>query len=64
MSELDEYARIIRRVAEEAYSDPELVKTAPHNSTIHKVRHDPLDDPDQWAITWRAYRKKAAAREG
>lgn len=60
MSELDEYARIMRAVAQEAYSDPETVKSAPHNSTIHKVKHTPLDDPDQWAMTWRAYLKKTA----
>jgi glycine dehydrogenase subunit 2 len=56
--ELDEYAAIIAHVAEEAYTNPELVKTAPHNSTIHTIDHTPLDDPSQWAMTWRAYRRK------
>jgi len=57
-ADLDEYIEIIRHVSEEAYTNPELVKTAPHNSTVHKIDHLPLDDPSQWAITWRAYRKK------
>jgi len=35
-----------------------LVKTAPHNSTIHTIDHAPLDDPSQWAMTWRAYLRK------
>jgi glycine dehydrogenase subunit 2 len=56
--ELDEYVGILRHVSDEAYTNPELVKTAPHNSTIHKIDHAPLDDPAQWAMTWRAYRKK------
>ena len=56
--ELDEYAAILAHVAEEARTDPELVKTAPHNSTVHSIDHGPLDDPAQWAVTWRAYRKK------
>jgi glycine dehydrogenase subunit 2 len=56
--ELDEYAAIIAHVAGEARADPDLVKTAPHNSTIHAIDHAPLDDPSQWAITWRAYRRK------
>jgi glycine dehydrogenase subunit 2 len=56
--ELDEYAAILAHVAAEARSDPERVKTAPHNSTIHTVDHGPLDDPDQWAVTWRAYKRK------
>ena len=29
------------------------------NSTIHAIDdHSPLDDPSQWAATWRAYRRK------
>jgi glycine dehydrogenase subunit 2 len=56
--DLDEYIGILRHVSDEAYTNPELVKTAPHNSTIHKIDHAPLDDPSQWAMTWRAYRKK------
>jgi glycine dehydrogenase subunit 2 len=56
--ELDEYAAIVSQVAEEARTDLELVKTAPHNSTIHTIDHAPLDDPTRWAVTWRAYRRK------
>ncbi len=56
--ELDEYAAILAHVADEARTNPELVKTAPHNSTIHTIDHAPLDDPSQWAITWRAYLRK------
>jgi glycine dehydrogenase subunit 2 len=61
--ELDEYAAILAHVAEEARSDPELVKSAPHNSTVHTIDHTPLDDPDQWAITWRAYKRKVQQHE-
>jgi glycine dehydrogenase subunit 2 len=56
--ELDEYAAILAHVAEEARTNPELVKTAPHNSAIHTIDHAPLDDPNQWAMTWRAYKRK------
>ena len=56
--ELDEYAATLAHVAGEARTDPELVKTAPHNSTIHTIDHAPLDDPSRWAITWRAYVRK------
>ncbi|MCL7452579.1 MAG: aminomethyl-transferring glycine dehydrogenase subunit GcvPB [Anaerolineae bacterium] len=56
--ELDEYADILAHVAQEARVDPELVKTAPHRSTIHSIEHEPLDDPERWAVTWRAYRRK------
>jgi glycine dehydrogenase subunit 2 len=56
--ELDEYVSIMAHVAEEARANPELVKNAPHNSTIHKIEHEPFDDPAKWAMTWRAYKKK------
>jgi glycine dehydrogenase subunit 2 len=41
-AELDEYVATLRHVAQEAYENPEIVKTAPHNSTVHKVvdQHD------------------------
>jgi glycine dehydrogenase subunit 2 len=61
--ELDEYAGIMAHVASEARADPERVKTAPHNSTIHAIDHAPLDDPARWAMTWRAYMKKHGSHE-
>ncbi len=62
-ADLDEYVEILRHVSDEAYTNPELVKTAPHNSTIHKIDTAPLDDPSQWAMTWRAYRKKVRKKK-
>ena len=56
--ELDEYVTIMAHVADEARADPEMVQTAPHNSTIHSIDHEPMDDPSQWATTWRAYLRK------
>ena len=61
--ELDEYIAILTQVAEEAYADPEIIKTAPHNSTIHTIDHSPLDDPARWAVTWRAYLRKHGGGE-
>ena len=61
--DLDEYAAIMAHVAGEARTDPELVKAAPHNSTIHTIDHAPLDDPSQWAMTWRAYRRKVLGEQ-
>ena len=57
-ADLDEYAAILRTVATEAYETPEVVKTAPHRSTVHRTDPESLEDPARWAITWRAYRRK------
>jgi len=59
--ELDEYAEIIRRIADEAYADPERVRTAPHASTVGRVvDHSYFEDPGKWALTWRGYKRKYA----
>lgn len=56
--DLDEYAEIIERVAQEAYTDPELVKTAPHRSSIRKMDASVLVDPAKVVTTWRAWLKR------
>ena len=57
-NELDEYLDGLRHVVEEARKEPELVKNAPHRSVVHKIDESWFDDPDKWAVTWRAYLKK------
>jgi len=58
-AEIDEYVAVLKHIADEARTNPEIVKTAPHNSTVHRiVDHDPLDNPEHWAVTWRAYLRK------
>lgn len=56
--DLDEYIATLKHIFDEAYKNPEIVKSAPHNSTIHKVDESSMDNPDEWAITWRSYLKK------
>lgn len=57
--ELDEFAGVLRRVSEEAYSQPEVVKTAPHRSTSDA----PLVDGaySRPAMTWQAFVKQQRA---
>lgn len=57
-ADLDEYAAILKAVAEEAYTQPDVVKTAPHNSPVHRIDQETFDDPESWAVTWRAYLRK------
>jgi glycine dehydrogenase subunit 2 len=63
-TDIDEYAATWFKVANEARYQPELVKTAPHQCAIHQVtEHDSFEDPDHWAITWRAYQRKSKVRD-
>ncbi len=57
-AEIDEYIAGLEKIAAEAYEEPEKVKNAPYNSVVHKIDNSTLDDPEKWAITWRAYLKK------
>ncbi|MBP1964596.1 aminomethyl-transferring glycine dehydrogenase subunit GcvPB [Paenibacillus aceris] len=56
--DLDEYIQALEHISHEAYTQPEIVRSAPHNSTVHRNDESSLDDPEKWCITWRAYLKK------
>lgn len=60
--DIDLWIDVLEHVVEEAYANPEIVRTAPHNQAIHQVQADGVDDPARWATTWRAHvRKRATA---
>jgi glycine dehydrogenase subunit 2 len=61
--ELDEYIEALELISHEAYTDSEKVKKAPYNSVVHKINNETLDNPEKWAITWRAYLKKCKNKE-
>ncbi len=57
--DLDEWAAVIKLASDEAYSDPDFVKASPHASSCSPMKRlEALEDPDQWAFTWRAYKRK------
>lgn len=58
-ADLDEYAAVLARIAQEARTYPDLVKNSPHKCASRKLsKAEELDDPAKWAPTWRAYLKK------
>ena len=57
-ADLDEYIETLKYVFKEAYDNPEYLKAAPHSSVCHQLDESNMDDPEQWAVTWRAYLKK------
>lgn len=56
--DLDRFAEIFGRISHEAYTNPEIVKTAPHNGAITRMDTTLSSNPKKWAMTWRAYLKK------
>lgn len=62
LDELDECIDTLRRISAEAYSTPDVVKTAPHRASVPHLDEAAVDDPATWAFTWRAWRRKQSAR--
>lgn len=56
--DLDQWIAALQRISDEAYSDPQIVLTAPHNQPVAQVKGDWMEDPNAWAMTWRAYLRK------
>jgi len=59
--DIDYWIDVLAQISGEAYSDPQIVKSAPHNQAIHKIDHTALEDPERWAMTWRAYQRKVGS---
>jgi glycine dehydrogenase subunit 2 len=57
-ADLDEYAEIIAEIAREAYESPSQVIDSPQRSTVHRMDLAPHDDPERWALTWRAHERR------
>ncbi|MFA4965859.1 MAG: aminomethyl-transferring glycine dehydrogenase subunit GcvPB [Thermoleophilia bacterium] len=57
--DLDEWAAVIRKGSDEAYEDPQTVLDAPYLQPIDQMRRtEAMEDPEQWAFTWRKYKRK------
>ncbi len=64
-ADLEELAAVLRAIADEARTSPDVVRTAPHRGPIGPLDEAAADDPARWAMTWRALvRKRGAARPG
>jgi glycine dehydrogenase subunit 2 len=58
IDEMDKFIQVVKQVAEEAYTNPEIVRTAPHCTTVGHVDMAKTENPETMALTWRMYRKK------
>jgi glycine dehydrogenase subunit 2 len=54
---LDAFISVMRRIAEEAKTDPEMVKSAPHNTPIGRV--DDVLAAKHPIVTWRQLKAEA-----
>jgi glycine dehydrogenase subunit 2 len=54
--DIDQWIDALAAVIDEAYRNPEKVKSSPHNQAIHKLDGAHLNDPAQFATTMRRHR--------
>ncbi len=57
-ADIDEYIETLKFVFNEARTNPDYIKSAPHNSTVHQIDESHMDDPEKWATTWKMFLKK------
>lgn len=53
--ELDRFVHAVREICNEAYTNPEIVKNAPHNSAISRLDEARASHPKTMALSWRMY---------
>ncbi|WP_461865558.1 aminomethyl-transferring glycine dehydrogenase subunit GcvPB [Thermococcus sp.] len=53
--ELDYYVSVLKKISEEAYNEPEIVKEAPHNTAVRRV--DDVLATKRPIITWKMYKE-------
>lgn len=58
LDELDECIETLKRISDEAYSEPDTVTKAPHRASVAPLDEAAVDDPARWAFTWRAWQRK------
>jgi glycine dehydrogenase subunit 2 len=57
--ELDRFAEIMCRIAEEAKVNPEVVLNAPQNTAVARLDEVKASHPRTMALNWRMYKRKA-----
>ena len=58
IEEMDAMITALSTIAAEARTEPETVKSAPHNASISTIDPDVAHDPDCWAFTYSGYQRK------
>jgi glycine dehydrogenase subunit 2 len=56
--ELDRFAEAMRKICEEAYTTPETVLKAPHNTAVSRLDEVKASHPKTMVLSWRMYLKR------
>jgi glycine dehydrogenase subunit 2 len=61
--ELDRFVEALRRTCEEAYTNPEIVLTAPHNAAVSRLDEVKASHPRTMTLSWRMNLKRGKRPE-
>jgi len=56
--ELDRFVEAMRKICKEAYTNPDIVLKAPHNTAVSRLDEVKASHPRSIALSWRMYQKK------
>lgn len=60
LHDIEYWATVMKQVCEEAYSEPELLKSAPHRGIVSKIDERPMLEDSLTAVTYKQFKKLQA----
>jgi len=60
--QLDEFIEALSRISEEAYNNPEVVLSAPHNTSVTRLDEAMAARPKTLFLTWKMYLEKVGKK--
>jgi len=61
--ELDRFVDVLKRISDEAYSNPDLVKNAPYNVAVTRLDEVKASHPKTMALSWRMHQKRNVIKD-
>jgi glycine dehydrogenase subunit 2 len=56
--ELDRFVESLKKISEEAYSNPDLVRNAPFNTAVTRLDEVKASHPKTMALSWRMHQNR------
>jgi len=58
VEELDRFVEALAQISREAYSNPQIVKEAPHNTSVATLDEVQASHPRTLCVSWRAHKRR------
>jgi glycine dehydrogenase subunit 2 len=61
--ELDRFVEVMQKISREAYTNPETLLKAPHNTAVSRLDEVKASHPRTMALSWKMYQKRKQATD-